>query len=172
MILCGIAISFFIPGQVIGKSNIENPHIEKKGRLTIFNFDIKLTNKAKPMPVRVVVSRETKFRASFGIASNFPHIETAQLRAGEISWSRENEPAGKAHVADSSVGVFLAFDGDLGYIQSRLHSHRVYRKYLDEFEIDYVFSNDSVSRNELVKFIHTIDKEVFDMLKNNGAFYK
>lgn len=171
-IFCGAAISLFLMEPVMSASRSGKPHIEKQGRLTIFRFDIKASSTTIPVAVRVVVSREKKFRLTRKIAENFPHIDAGQLETEKIIWVLEQEPSGKEHLPDSWAGLFLAFDGDYGHIQSLMHAHRVYRKYLNEFEIDYVFSAESVARSELAKQIYEIDKQVFEVLKNSEAFHK
>ncbi|WP_407276490.1 hypothetical protein [Halothiobacillus sp. DCM-1] len=142
-------------------SNTEKPRVEKQGRLTTFRFDIKVSSISTPISIRAVVSRETRFRLTREIAENFPHIDTKQLDTEGILWVPERQPPGKEHLPGSWAGLFVAFDGDYGHIQSLMHAHRVYRKNVSEFEIDYVFSADLITRDVLVKHIHEIDKKIF-----------
>lgn len=170
IMFCGFAL--FLMEPIMNESKFEKLRIEKAGRLTVFKFYVKVVGMTKPISVRAVVSRETKFRVAYKITENFPHIETKQLEAEKVLWVTEHTPPGKKYLTDSWAGLFLAFDGDFGHIQSLLHAHRVYRKHLNEFEIDYVFSADDVTREELTKHIHEIDKQVFAVLKNHEAFSK
>lgn len=170
IIFCGATIFLFLEASVISESNIEKPRIEKKGRLTILEFGIQVAGIAEPIQVRAVVSRETVFRVTYSIARNFPHLDAKRLETEKILWNTERLPPGKKYQQDSWVGVFRAFDGDLGYVHTILHAHRIYRKYLNEFAIDYVINTKFVSRNELAMSIREIDEDVFHTIEKNGGF--
>lgn len=172
IVFCGAAISLFLLESAMSASNTEKPRVEKQGRLTTFRFDIKVFSISAPIAVRAVVSRETRFRLTREIAENFPHIDTKQLETEGILWIPERRPPGKEHLPSSWAGLFVASDGGYGHIQNLMHAYRVYRIHKDEFEIDYVFSADQITRDTLVKHIHEIDKKIIEVLMNHEAFSK
>lgn len=182
IIACGVAI--FSPskrptttltmGAMMGEANARGVKIGKSENLTTFKFEIAIANIAKPIEIHAVISREKQFRVSSRIARDFPSIDTKQLESNKVMWIKElglMQPENGSQIELWS-GVFVAFDNDLGYIRNLMHSHRIYRKYLNEFEIDYSFSSDTVLRTELEKHIQEIDKQVFDILKSGEAFSK
>lgn len=164
-------IYFFLLNSFGKSSNYEGYFLEKNGRLTILNFNVELKGFVKPIEVRAVVSREMRFRVNDGVLEYFPNINKEILNQ-KIFWVRESNLPNEKNLPYSWVGVFRAFDGDFGYIQNRLRSYRVYRKHLDKFEIDYVFSDENLGRDKLNGQIEDIDEKVFEIIKKSGVFEK
>lgn len=150
----------------MNRSGWEVSRVEKQGRLTIFSIEVSVQGVESPVRVRVVVSREESFRVSRGVQENFSPTDVSRIAGGEIFWINDGS------VSDSWLGIFLAYDGDVGYINNSMRSYRVYRKHLNQHEVDYVFDSQGLERVRLGEFIQELDKKIFEAVRKSGGFEK
>ncbi len=149
--------------------DVKNSGVKVKsiGRMKVIELSIQPSGMDKAIEVRAVVTEEKFFRSDQFLSDYFSEKGAETKSPVGVIWKSEVSPSEKL---DSYVGMFSTFNEECGVIINRLHSYRVYRKYQNQFEIDYSFDADSNARAVVSPFVKEIDRLVVVKLIDLGVF--
>lgn len=171
----GLLHFYFMEHAKVNSENRHEIYMEETKRLKIATFKIQVPGLKEAVEIRAVVNlKEKSFRVSAAIEDFFPDLKSMQLAENEIVWVPETQGKGPwlREVPGHFAGLFIAFDGDYGIVLHEFRAYRVYRKYAEKFEIDYIFSNEAIPHDELAGKMRGIDQQVFEILLKNGVLTK
>lgn len=169
----GLLHFYFMEHAKVNRENRHEIYMEETKRLKIATFKIQVPGLKEAVEIRAVVNlKEKSFRVSAAIEDFFPDLKSMQLAENEIVWVPQRRRPSLEEIPGYFAGLFIAFDGDYGIVLHEFRAYRVYRKYAEKFEIDYIFSNEAIPRDELAGKMRGIDQQVFEILLKNGVLTK